>query len=435
MMGEHSEKIFLDGDGGVGAAMTNNVYSDSMAKLNVGSADERLLALRELKALEDSGGIPAPSASGFVNNHIHTVYSFSPYSPSKAVWMSRAAGLSVSGIVDHDSVAGVREYREAGRALGFPTTAGFELRSDHSATPLGDRRTNNPDQAGVSYMTFHGLRDSELAAVSDFLKPVAAARGERNRAMCARLSEISGLPLDYDADVLPLSRHGEGGSVTERHLLCALSLAAIRECGGGLFGFLQERLSFGAGDIDKLRKSWSESAYNSDSQQRPSSTACPYGGDFFLYDLIGIMKASLVESFYIPAGPIECPPIKTLVKFANEHDIIITYPYLGDVTDSVTGDKKAQLFEDGYLDELFEVLQGDGIRAVSYMPARNTREQAVRVRELADRHGMIQISGEDINSPRQPFISEASKDPYFANLRETTWKLVEHERGEINLLE
>jgi hypothetical protein len=263
--------------------------------------------------------------------------------------------------------------------------------------------------------------------------------------MCAKLTDISGLPLDYDADVLPLSRHAEGGSVTERHLLCALSLAAIREYGGAartpnpsakpgdaLFDFFRDRLSFGAGDIDKLKASW-EASTSGASRAETLATSCPYGDGFFLYDLIGVLKASLVERFYIPAGPAECPPTRDLIAFARAHHIIITYPYLGDVTDSVTGDKKAQKFEDDYLDELIGILYGVGVRAISYMPARNSRAQVARVRALADRYGMLQISGEDINSPRQPFISEASKDPYFANLRETTWRLVAHERGEATL--
>jgi hypothetical protein len=360
-----------------------------MNVLDAADAEARLAALRGLAEMESSGALRVPAGSGFVNNHIHTIYSFSPYSPTAAVWRSRAAGLAVSGIVDHDSVAGVREYREAGRILGFPTTAGFELRSDHTATALGARRTNNPDQAGVSYMTFHGLRDAEIDAVEAFLRPVRAAREARNRLMCARLAETSGVPLDYDLDVLPLSQHASGGTVTERHLLCALA---------------RKKLGGGSEDI------------------------------FALYDLIGEMKATLVEHFYLPADSVECPPVRDLVAFARAHDIVLTYSYLGDVTDSVTGDKKAQEFEDGYLDELFEILDGIGIRAISYMPARNTKEQILRVRALADRYGMLQISGEDINSPRQPFISEASKDPLFENLRATTWKLVAHERGEINLV-
>jgi hypothetical protein len=430
---------------------------DLITALNAATPAERLSAARGIASLQEAGEIATPETSGYVNNHIHTIYSFSPYSPSKAVWASREAGLAVSGIVDHDSVAGVREFREAGRAFGFPTTAGFELRSDHTATALGSRRTNNPDQEGVSYMTFHGLRDSEIDAVAEFLEPVAKARGERNRAMCERLADISGLPLDYDADVAPLSRGAEGGAVTERHLLCALSLAAIREYGGpgpdssasplalssqpgdALFYFFKKKLSFSDGDIEKLKVSWATSVYNSGfpiglASSNATATSCPYGDDFFLYDLIGVLKASLVESFYLPAGAVECPPLASLVKFARAHDIIITYPYLGDITSSVTGDKKAQKFEDDYLDELFGILKEEGVGAVSYMPARNTREQAARVRELADRYGMLQISGEDINSPRQSFISEASKDPYFANLSETTWRLVEHEKGAIDLV-
>jgi hypothetical protein len=98
------------------------------------------------------------------------------------------------------------------------------------------------------------------------------------------------------------------------------------------------------------------------------------------------------------------------------------------VTDSVTGDKKAQAFEDGYLDELFALLKEIGFKAVTYMPSRNTRGQLVRVRELCDRHGFFQISGEDINQPRQPFICTAMRDPFFANLYDAAWALIGHER-------
>jgi hypothetical protein len=368
--------------------MTEGRRKETLHGLNAASAQERLGVLKELAEAESSGAIDAPGTTGYVNNHIHTIYSFSPYSPAAAVWLSREAGLAVSGIVDHDSVAGVREYREAGRILDFPTTAGFEMRLDYTSTPLGTRYMNNPDQAGIAYMTFHGLRDAEIDAVAEFLEPVHAARDERNRLMCARMSEVSGVPLDYDRDVLPLSQHASGGSVTERHLACALARKKL-------------------GDTDDI---------------------------YALYDLIGGIKATLVEDFYVPAGPVECPPVADIVGFARAHDIILTYPYLGDVTESVTGDKKAQKFEDDYLDELFEVLGGLGIRAVSYMPARNTMEQLLRMHELAQRYDMLEISGEDINSPRQPFVSEQSKDPRFGNLREMTWKLVAHERGEINLV-
>lgn len=96
--------------------------------------------------------------------------------------------------------------------------------------------------------------------------------------------------------------------------------------------------------------------------------------------------------------------------------------------DSVTGDKKAQKFEDDYLDELFLCLEEEGVRAVTYMPTRNTPEQLTRLRSLCDAHNMFQISGEDINSPRQSFVIKAMENPLFANLIDATWKLIDHER-------
>ena len=71
-----------------------------------------------------------------INNHIHTIYSFSPYSPAAAVYRAREAGLSTAGIMDHDSVSGCREFIEAGRIARFPVTCGCELRVDFSRTPV-----------------------------------------------------------------------------------------------------------------------------------------------------------------------------------------------------------------------------------------------------------------------------------------------------------
>ena len=84
--------------------------------------------------------------------------------------------------------------------------------------------------------------------------------------------------------------------------------------------------------------------------------------------------------------------------------------YLGDVGDSVTGDKRAQKFEDDFLDELVPFLCGAwAIGAITYMPSRNTPAQLKRIRALCDKYGLFQISGEDINSPRQSFVCEAQR--------------------------
>ncbi|MBT7122419.1 MAG: PHP domain-containing protein, partial [Clostridia bacterium] len=63
----------------------------------------------------------------------------------------------------------------------------------------------------------------------------------------------------------------------------------------------------------------------------------------------------------------------------------------------------------------------------AYMPSRNTLPQLRRIMTMADEYGFMQISGEDINQPRQSFICEQLSDPIFAHLTDTTWALVGHE--------
>ena len=72
-------------------------------------------------------------------------------------------------------------------------------------------------------------------------------------------------------------------------------------------------------------------------------------------------------------------------------------------------------------------LKEEGVKAVTYMPTRNTPAQLERLRGLCDQYGMFQISGEDINTPRQSFIIKAMENPMFQNLIDATWKLIAHE--------
>ena len=58
-------------------------------RLNAPAAEERL---ENLRALLPEAGFP-PVVPQYINNHIHTTYSFSPYSPTAAVYAARAEGL------------------------------------------------------------------------------------------------------------------------------------------------------------------------------------------------------------------------------------------------------------------------------------------------------------------------------------------------------
>ncbi len=400
-----------------GSHMETNELLAMISRTELPAAD-RLSALEGLKKRIDAGEIPMPERGVYVNNHIHTSYSFSPYTPTSAVYYARSAGLSTAGIMDHDSVGGMREFIEAGAIMGMPVTCGFECRVNVEGTPLFGKKVNNPDQKSCAYLAMHGVPHTEIDAAEAVLAPLREKRNERNRKMTARINELvksAGIELDFDTDVLPLSMAREGGSVTERHLCCALAKKIIaaypereRAC-----AFLETvtGVPLGVKTRDKL-------------------LTAPEG--FYEYDILGVLKGHLVEKFYVDAAD-ECMNIRDFTALAKRLGAISAYAYLGDVGESPTGDKKAQKFEDDYLDLLFDTLADCGFSAVTYMPSRNTREQLERVMRLCRERGLFQISGEDINSPRQSFVCPAMLD--YPHLRRATYALIGHELAATECLE
>ncbi len=378
-----------------------------LEKLNQPNRDQRLSALAEVMKTEE---FPTRN-DRYINNHIHTIYSFSPYSPTAAVYAAAKAGLCTAGIIDHDSIAGADEFLKAAEIQNIPVTCGFELRVSWKDSPFAERRINNPDQDGVVYMTMQGVAAKYFPVVEEFLKPLREKRNQRNRAMIDSLNErlSDEMKLDFDNDVIPLSQYHEGGSITERHLMYALAMkiTSVMGKGEGTIRFFEENnvtLS------EKNRTMLLDTSY-----------------PFYEYDVLGILKSSFIPQIFIPADDELCT-LKEFVALGEKINAIPCYAYLGDVTDSVTGDKAAQKFEDDYLEELFAYLDEVGIKAVTYMPARNTAEQLARLKDLCVKHNKFQISGEDINTPRQDFICYAMERDEFTNLIDSTWALISHER-------
>lgn len=382
--------------------------NEVLKKLNQGAASDRLQSLREVLAVST----PPEVLPQYANNHIHTFYSFSPYSPTAAVYYASRAGLPTAGIMDHDSIAGAEEFTEAGRLIGIGTTVGIECRVSVKGTPLEGRKVNNPDQHSVVYMALHGVPHQHIATIQQHFAPYRELRNTRNRKMVENINKLIapvGLSLDFDRDVLPISKYHEGGSVTERHLMYALALRMVERFGRGpaVVELVQTRLgiSLGEGQISQL-----------------SDPNNPY----YEYDLLGIFKGSLVEQVFVDATD-ECMHISELKQLSVQTGALLCYPYLGDVGDSVTGDKKTQKFEDDYLDLLFEVLKDWQIDAVTYMPSRNTPGQLARLQQKCKDYGFFEISGEDINQPRQKFICSQLAQPQFAHLIDAAWSLIDYE--------
>lgn len=362
---------------------------------------------------------------GESNNHIHTCYSFSPYTPAAAALRGREAGLTVVGSVDHDSYAGADEMRQACGILGLGCVTGIELRTflhtaedeDAGRAPFAKRKINSPDSLGIAYLTIQAVPASATDAMRVFCEPIRTARRERTRRMADRANtifrQLGVAQFDFEADVVGISQYDNGGTITERHLLDAMAKTLISSFGKGI------RLLAG---LEKMGIVVSESV-----AKKLSDLENPH----LEYDLLGLMKAEFLERIYEQPKRIseggECYDAGDVVRFAEEIGAICAYPYLGDVTASATGDKAAEKFEDEYLNDLMPVLADTGFKSLAYMPPRNTRAQLARIMELADEWGMLQISGVDINTPRQSFNCPELRESEFAHLNDSTWALVAHE--------
>ncbi|MCK6488641.1 MAG: PHP domain-containing protein [Planctomycetes bacterium] len=389
-------------------------HAAAIARLNHPDRASRLAAAAEVGSALRSGALKR-ALSDEVNCHVHTKYSFSPYYPAMAAWKAIDARLLAVGIIDHDSVSGCDEMLDAGARLGIAATAGFEMRVSFAGTRVAGRKLNNPDSEDIGYIAIHGLPRRSFAAAKSFLAPMFAARNQRNRRMVERINALLAplgiAPLDFERDVWAISQAGEQGSITERHLLYALSLRLAQASGGGqaLLALLTGRL--GVPVPAKLAALLIDPA-------NPHAT----------YDLLGVLKSSFLERVFIQPGGDECVPVAQAVAFGVQAGAIPVYAYLGDVGESPTGDKKAELFEDSFLDLLVEEVVRLGFKGITYMPPRNTSAQLARLQALCRAHRLFEISGVDINSSRQAFTCPIILEPQFRHLVDATWALFAHER-------
>ncbi|MCK5198898.1 MAG: PHP domain-containing protein [Spirochaetales bacterium] len=389
-------------------------YKGIIKKLNQGSALERKSALLDIADLiENKKLIRIPNEE--VNNHVHTTYSFSPYSPSGAAFAAWSDGLQAVGLMDHDSISGAKEMLEACSLLDIASTIGFEIRVNFTGTSVEGLRTNNPDSVNISYITIQGVPAGKFGVVEKFLAPVNIKRNIRNKKEVENLNNIIspfGIEkIDFEKDVLGQSMSAFGGSVTERHILAALS------------GKLIDKLGKGSPIVNFLEKKFKIELSN-----RIKEFLLDKDNPHYLYDLLGTMKGDFLLRFFIQPNEEECVSVYKVVDFANCIGGIPAYSYLGDVAMSPTGDKKAQAFEDSFLDKLMEEVKRIGFKAVTYMPPRNTRVQLDRIQSLCRKHDFMEISGVDINSSRQIFNCPPILEEKNKHLIDSTWALIAHEK-------
>jgi predicted metal-dependent phosphoesterase TrpH len=147
-------------------------------------------------------GAPSPGpAPRFVDLHAHSTASDGSKAPAAVVAAAHAAGLSAIALTDHDTMAGVEEALQAGRALGIRVVPGVELsavREDKEVHLLG-------------------LHIDRPAAIDDALRTFRDSRYRRAEEIIAKLNAL-GVPLSLQS-VLDQSA---GAAIGRPHIARAL---------------------------------------------------------------------------------------------------------------------------------------------------------------------------------------------------------------------
>ena len=135
-----------------------------------------------------------------VDLHTHSTASDGTYTPAEATELAKKAGLSAIALTDHDTIDGLKEFQEAGNALGIETIAGIEFAA------LWDRY-HRPEIHIVGL----GI-DPECPLLLERMKDIQKIRDDRNHKMCEKLSSI-GLHMTFEE----LAANAGGDIITRAH--------------------------------------------------------------------------------------------------------------------------------------------------------------------------------------------------------------------------
>ncbi|MEJ5197404.1 MAG: hypothetical protein WHX53_00630 [Anaerolineae bacterium] len=361
----------------------------------------RMAALTELAALAAEGKVEVAAEQPVVNMHCHTFFSFNAYgySPAGLAWLAKKRGFRAVGIVDFDVLDGVEEFLDACEIAGVRGSAGIETRV--FIPQFATREINSPGEPGVYYHMGIGFTSGRAPGAA--AETLAAMRGRaerRNREMLARLNDyLAPVTVDYDAEVLPLT---PSGNATERHMLVAIiRKAAILMNDGPEAAPSRELLAFWAAKLGT-----------------PEAQVAAIIGDYARFS--NLVRSKLMKKGgvgYVVPTPASFPTVEEYHSFILACGALPTATWL----DGTSAGEQA-------IEELMELLIGQGVVALNIIPDRNWNiadpdVRALKVRKLheivalADRLDLPINVGTEMNAPGNKLVDDFDV-PEMAPLRQ-----------------
>ncbi|MFA4843199.1 MAG: hypothetical protein WC658_05155, partial [Candidatus Omnitrophota bacterium] len=361
-----------------------------VAQLGDRSEESRREALERLKRMEEEGLIALPYLVPDCFQHCHTKYSYSPYYPEFVMWRGYQLGLQVVGIIDHDTVAGFRSFRNAARILGYKNaTCGYEVRATPIDSPeLMQMDINFPKVKGKMYIVVHAV-DAETNEQTDGIRQ---AKVEGFQDIIAHINSNLkalgiGFEIEYERDIQPLA---EENNPTERHL--AEGIASAFKNG---IPNITERVAAARSLVNLCAQQAEVEVALTDEE-----TALIDEPSKFLVPIRNKVIVPLRNIY--PLTIEECPSLEAVVEFAHKRGWLVYYPYLGGSPTICEAERPENIRK------LFAYVKDKGVDGIAFMPDRNTPEQIEMIQELAAEFNFRLANGMDVNAAGMAFTNEFS---------------------------
>ena len=120
---------------------------------------------------------------GFCDLHTHSLFSDGTCTPAQLIHLAEEAGLGAIALCDHNTVAGLPDFLEAGKKSAVEAVPGIEFSAEYKGKEL--------------HILGLFIQPEHYAAVNDLLQEVLELKEQSNRVLIERLKAAE-IDLDYD---------------------------------------------------------------------------------------------------------------------------------------------------------------------------------------------------------------------------------------------
>ena len=369
--------------------MLTNSLIDALQRRR--SPRARLAALKKLKKILPDG----ERKSDAVNIQTHTVYSFSPYTPSMAAFMAYKFDLRVAGILDNYTVAGAREFIAACRILNLTYSVGVEMRADFKE---GETPYYNVALLGVARRYFRKLN-----------KDLAPYRSSRRENVSSTIAAVNkklssyGIKIDYKKDVAPLVHE----VILSKYVYYALAQKLVDKFGEGekICDFIAEALKAELTDTER-------------------GLLCDKTNPYYVYDLANIIS----DNYTVFHSFKKYPSPEEIVELAHSVGAVCSFEYVvkrgkGKKTD-------AELTE--YNENLVRRLKKLRFDAISFDPSKFSADVLEHFKKLLKENNLLPLNLTRVEFPRRRFDCSCADKALRRDMTEAVYAIVGSEICENN---